>query len=301
MLKVMLQTGRVRLGLAVVAVFVLMAVLGPWFAVQVIGFDPVAIDVEHLGQGPDSTHWLGTTISGQDVMAQILNGARQSMLAGVIATALGNAIALLVGVSAGMAGGRADALLMGLTNMFLTMPSFALILIAAGYLRGGGTLTIGILMGVFGWAGSARAIRAQTMTLRSRDFVTAMIGLGESRFRLAVNEIVPSLGGLLSSLLLMGFVGGVIGEAGFAYLGITDGTAVSWGTMISDAQTNNALISGWWWWFLPPGLCIVLLGAAVTLVNFGVDEITNPRLRGVSSGTLTAARRIRRRLLEESR
>lgn len=300
MFKLLFRTVKVRIGVGVLAFFVLMAVAGPWFAEHVIGFAPTAIDIMHLAEPPAPPHWLGTTISGQDVLSQVLSGARQSMLAGVIATLLANAIALLVGVTAGMAGGRTDTALMGFTNIFLTLPAFALILIAAGYLQGGGTVTIGVLMGVFGWAGSARAIRAQTLTLRSREYVTAMSGLGESRLRIAVSEIIPSLGGLLSSLLLMGFVGGVIGEAGFAYLGVTDGSAVSWGTMIADAQTQNALISGWWWWFLPPGICIVLLGAGVTLVNFGVDELTNPRLRGESAKSLRRAREIRRRLLERS-
>ncbi len=301
MLKILLRTIKVRIGISVLGFFVLMAITGSWFAIHVIGFTPLAIDTNRLAQAPGSVHWLGTTIAGQDVLAQTLSGAQQSMLAGIIATVLANSIALLVGVTAGMAGGRTDTLLVGLTNVFLTLPGFALILIAAGYLHGGGTLTIGILMGLFGWAGSARALRAQTMTLRSRDFVTAMTGLGEGRLRLAINEIIPSLGGLLSSLFLMGFVGGVIGEAGFAYLGVTNGVAVSWGTMIADAQTQNALISGWWWWFLPPGLCIVLLGASVTLINFGVDEIANPRLRGESTRALKQARLIRRRLLEGSK
>jgi peptide/nickel transport system permease protein len=298
MIRMLVRTAKVRIGVGVLAFFVLMAAIGPWFAINVVGFTPTALDLFALAAPPAPPHWLGTTISGQDVLAQVISGAQQSMIAGVIATLLGNAIALVVGVTAGMAGGRLDTVLSGVTNVFLTLPGFALILIVAGYLQGGGTATIGILMGVFGWAGSARAIRAQTLTLRSRDFVTAMSGLGESRFRLAVSEIIPSLGGLLSSLLLMGFVGGVIGEAGFAYLGVTDGSAVSWGTMIADAQTQNALISGWWWWFLPPGICIILLGASVTLINFGVDELTNPRLRGESSKSLRRARQIRRNLLE---
>lgn len=301
MIRMLLRTAKVRVGVGVLAFFVLMALAGPWFAVNVIGYTPQELDLFALASPPAPPHWLGTTISGQDVLAQVISGAQQSMLAGVIATLLANAIALAVGVTAGMAGGRVDTLLVGVTNVFLTLPAFALILIAAGYLQGGGTVTIGVLMGVFGWAGSARAIRAQTLTLRTRDFVTAMSGLGESRVRIALTEIIPSLGGLLSSLLLMGFVGGVIGEAGFAYLGVTDGSAVSWGVMIADAQTQNALISGWWWWFLPPGICIILLGASVTLINFGVDELTNPRLRGESAKTVRRAKEIRRRLLEGNR
>ncbi len=300
-MRSLLRTGKARLGLVVVVVFAAMALLGPWASVHVIGYTPVSLDLDNLASPPSGEHWLGTTISGQDVLAQVLSGARQSMIAGLLATGLANGLALLIGVTAGMVRGPLETFLVGLTNVFLTIPAFALILIAAAYLPGGGTVSIGVLMGVFGWAGSARAIRAQTLTLRSREFVNAMIGLGENRFRVAVNEVVPSLSGLLSSLILMGFVGGVIGEAGFAYLGVTGGSGVSWGTMIADAQTQNALISGWWWWFVPPGLCIVLLGAAVTLLNFGVDELSNSRLRGSSPKTLAAARRMRRQLLERTK
>jgi peptide/nickel transport system permease protein len=300
-MRSLFRTGKVRLGAALVIVFAAMALFGPWASVHVIGYTPVSLDLDHLASPPSSEHWLGTTISGQDVLAQVLSGARQSMIAGLLATGIANGLALLIGVTSGMVKGPFETFLLGLTNVFLTIPAFALILIAAAYLPGGGTATIGVLMGVFGWAGSARAIRAQTLTLRSREFVNAMIGLGENRFRVAVNEIIPSLSGLLSSLVLMGFVGGVIGEAGFAYLGVTGGSGVCWGTMIADAQTQNALISGWWWWFVPPGLCIVLLGAAVTLLNFGVDELSNSRLRGSSTKTLAMARRLRRELLERTK
>ncbi|CAM5698124.1 ABC transporter permease OS=Streptomyces alboniger OX=132473 GN=CP975_26325 PE=3 SV=1 [Streptomyces alboniger] len=193
-----------------------------------------------------------------------------------------------------------DAALTGLTNVFLTMPSFALIFVISGYTQGAGPLTIGVIIGVFGWAGGTRALRSQTMSLRGRDFVHAMRMLGESRWRLAMVEVLPHLIGWISAMFLTGFVGGVLAESGLAFLGVSSSSTVSWGVMISEAQQGNALISGMWWWFAPPGVCIALLGASVALINFAVDEVSNPRLRNANRVLVKRARNAQRARTKEA-
>jgi peptide/nickel transport system permease protein len=244
-----------------------------------MGVDPRGIDYHALGAAPSLTHPLGTTTGGEDVLAQLIVGARGSVIVGVLAALVATGLAILVGVTGGYFGGLPDHALTILTNLLLTLPGLPLILIIAGYLNGGGATTIGLLLGFLGWAGSARSLRAQTLSLRNRDFVVAMRLLGESRSRLIFFEVMPHLVNLLSSLFLYGIVGGVLGEASLSFLGIGSGNSLTWGTMISEAQQQNGLLRGMWWWFAPPGLCIALIGTAVAFINFGVDEVTNPRLR----------------------
>jgi peptide/nickel transport system permease protein len=281
---------KVRAGLTVFVLFCLLALLGPWLTGDVLHISPTALDVDSVSTPPGSSHLLGTTAAGQDVLAQLIIGARQSMIAGLVASVLGTSIAVLVGITAGLAGGVVDSVLTALTNVFLTMPAFALIFVISGYTQGGGPVVIGTIIGIFGWAGGTRALRSQTLSLRNRDFVIAMRMLGESRLRLALVEVLPHLIGWISAMFLGGFVGGVLAESGLAFLGLSSATTVSWGSMISEAQQGNALLGGMWWWFAPPGLCIALLGASVTLVNFGIDEVSNPRLRNARRALVRRAR-----------
>lgn len=274
-----LANWKVRLGLGVFAGFVLIAILGPWINESILGIDPRAVDYGELGSPPGVTHLLGTTSTGQDVLAQVIAGTRGSIVVGVVAAVLGTVLAVLFGVTAGYFGGTVDHILGFVTNLFIVMPVFPLILVIAGYVQGTGPMTIAIIIGLFGWAGGARVLRAQTLSLRNRDFVVAMRVLGEHRHRLIFVEVFPHLSGLVSAMFLHGVIGGVLSEAGLAFLGVSSADSLSWGTMIDQAQQQNAIITGMWWWFVPPGLCIAAIGTAAGLANFGIDEIANPRLR----------------------
>jgi peptide/nickel transport system permease protein len=285
----LLASWKVRIGLAVLAVFILLAIFGPAL-VHALGLDPRAIDLAALGTGPDRQHLLGTTQHGQDVLAQTIIGARGSMLVGFLAATIGTLLAIAFGVTAGYFGRGVDAGLNFVTNLFLVMPVLPLILVVAGYLQGTGQLTIALVVGVFGWAGGARTLRAQTMSVRNRDFVQAMRMLGEPHRRLIVFEVLPHLAGWIASMYLHAVIGGVLAEAGLAFLGISDASAISWGTMIQAAQQQSAVLRGLWWWFVPPGLCIALIGTAATLVNFGIDELANPKLRRPRRAVMRRAR-----------
>ena len=290
MVKRLLAGWKVRIGVTVFLAFCLLALAGPWATAHLLHVNPTALDLDAVNSPPGSDHLLGTTSNGQDVLAQLVSGARESMLAGLVASVLGTSISVLFGVTAGLAGGVVDSVLTAVTNVFLTMPAFALIFVISGYTQGGGPVVIGLIIGLFGWAGGTRALRAQTLSLRGQDFVLAMRMLGESRARLALVEVLPHLTGWISAMFLGGFVGGVLAESGLAFLGISGSGTVSWGTMISDAQAGNALLGGMWWWFAPPGLCIALLGASVSLINFGIDEMSNPRLRNANRALVKRAR-----------
>nr|WP_206313659.1 ABC transporter permease [Streptomyces coryli] len=274
-----MRSWKVRTGLGGILFFVLLAVLGPWLVDALLGVDPRANDTSAIAQPPSGEHLLGTNQFGEDVLAQTIAGARGSMFVGFLGAAVGTVMAILVGVPAGYFGGRVDAALNFVTNIFLVMPVLPLILIVAGYLQGTGLWVIALIIGLFGWSGGARTLRAQSLSLSGRDFVRAMQMLGERGHRLVFAEVLPHLTGIIASMFLHAMIGAVLAEAGLAFLGISDASAISWGTMIQSAQTQSAVLRGLWWWFIPPGLCIALIGTAAALVNFGVDELANPKLR----------------------
>jgi peptide/nickel transport system permease protein len=150
-----------------------------------------------------------------------------------------------------------------------------------------------VIIAAVSWPGGARVIRAQALSLRSRDFITSMRMVGESRTRLIFIEMLPHLFPVIATQALFGVIGGVFAEAGLNFLGIATGASLSWGTMIAEVQADGGITRGMWWWFLPPGLGIALLGTACGLINFGIDGLANPRLRAMRHSR--AQRRAQRR------
>lgn len=278
---------RVQFGLGILAIFVVVAIFGPQLE-MLSGHLYSDVDYAHLNTPPlVGGHVLGTTSAGKDVLAETLLGARGSITVGVLAGVIAVGLAAVIGVTSGFIGGVVDQVLNGLTNVVLTLPSFPVTLIAAGYLSAStavgqpviGLTSMAFLIGIFEWPGGARYLRSQTLSLRNRDFSMATKMLGESVWRQVLSEAMPHLIGIISSMFLRAVIAGIMAEAGLNFLGVGTQGSVSWGTMIQEAQLNNALLNGWWWWFLPPGVCIALVGTATALVNFGLDEVTNPQLR----------------------
>jgi peptide/nickel transport system permease protein len=285
--------GKVTFGVVVLGFFVLLALFGQ-LLLDIFGLDARANDISAISQPPSPQHLLGTTQFGQDVLAQVVEGARGSMFVGFLSAAIGTLLAILVGVPSGYFRGVTGQALNFVTNLFLVMPVLPLIFVVAGYLQGTGLVMIAVIIGVFGWAGGARTLRAQAMSVSSRDFVQAMRMMGESHTRLIFTEVLPHLYGWIASMFLGGLIGGVMAEAGLAFLGVSDSSAVSWGTMIQAAQQQSAVLRGLWWWLVPPGLCIALVGTAAALINFGVDELANPKLRSASRLVAKRTARVRR-------
>jgi peptide/nickel transport system permease protein len=281
-----LRNAKAVTGLIILAVFTVIAIIGPWIA----PYDPDARSDDMLAP-PSWEHWLGTTHIGQDVFSQILVGTRGVMVVGFVAGIVATIIGVLVGVTAGYLGGMRDEGLSALSNIFLVIPQLPLIIIIAGQLPSAGGLTVALVIAATGWAWGARVLRAQTLSLRKRDFVEAARANGESSWRIITAEILPNL----TAIIAAGFVGtvgfAVLSLITLSFIGITSASEWNWGTILYWAQAQLALQRGAWWWFVPAGLCIALLGMALTLINFGIDEFVNPRLR--SSGL--NARSLRKR------
>jgi peptide/nickel transport system permease protein len=269
-----LRGRKTVVGFVILGFFVLIAIAGSWLA----PYDPDEMS-KALLQPPSADHWFGTTQTGQDVLSQILVGTRGVLVVGFVAGAFATVMSVLVGVSAGFLGGVADELLSALSNIFLVIPGLPLIIIVASFVEDTSNLLIASVIAVTSWAWGARVLRAQTLSLRRRDYVEAARATGESTWRIILFEIMPNLTAVIAS----GFVGTVIfailSEITLAFIGVADISNWNWGTVLFWAQSNQALAQGAWWWFVPAGLCIALLGMSLALINFGIDEFVNPRLR----------------------
>ncbi|WUJ70566.1 dipeptide/oligopeptide/nickel ABC transporter permease/ATP-binding protein [Kribbella soli] len=269
-----LRSAKTMTGLVMFGVFVLAGAFGPVFWRK----DPSALSNDIL-QPPSSAHWFGTTQTGQDILAQVLVGTRVSLLVGVTAAVLATVLSLLVGLTAGYVGGLTDELFSALANVFLVIPALPLVVVLAGYLPTRGSLTVAVVISLTGWSWGARILRAQTLSIRRRDFIEAARATGERPMRIILFEILPNEFAIVASSFLFTIVFAILTQAGLAFLGLSDVTTWSWGGILYWAQNNQALQSGAWWWFVPPGLCIALIGMALALINFGIDEFVNPRLR----------------------
>lgn len=281
-----LRTGKALAGLSIVAVFALIALIGPWIAPD----DP-STNTPDLLSGPSSAHLLGTTQLGQDVLSELLVGTRSSILTAVIAAAVATVLSVVIGVSSGYLVGVGGEVLSALSNVFLVIPALPLVIVLSGYLHGGGTVQVAIVISVTGWAFGARVLRAQTLSIRQRDFVIAAKASGERPLRIVTHEILPQLLPIVLSGFLLTAIFAIITQTTLAFLGLVNISQWSWGTMLYWTQSSQAYANGAWWWYVPPGLCIALFGMGIGLLNFSIDEIVNPRLRGARQATRPAGRR----------
>jgi peptide/nickel transport system permease protein len=268
------SNGKARIGLIILGLFILLAIFAPVIA-------PYAASENGFERSTDASaeHWLGTTAAGEDVLSQLLWGSQISIFVGLVAGLFSTIIAVLIGLSWGYVRGFVADVINFIVNLFLVIPGLPLMIVIAAYLQGGGIGMIIIVVVITGWAWGARVLRSQTQSLRSRDFITAAVFSGERPFRIVFREILPNMTSLIVGNFFGAATAAILAEAGLEYLGLGDTTIVSWGTMLFWAQNSNALLTGQWALLFAPGLCIALLATSLTLINFGVDGISNPRLR----------------------
>jgi peptide/nickel transport system permease protein len=273
-MKVILHNKKAVTGASILLLFVLVGLAAPLIAPG----DPLDF-VALPNQPPSAEYWLGTTGQGQDVFAQVVWGTRVSLGVGFTSALAMMLIGTVLGMIAGYFGGVVDDGLSLLINVFLIIPAVPLAVVLAAYLPQG-PLTIMLVLAITGWAWNARVLRAQTLSLREKDFVAAALVSGERKLRIIFSDILPNT----FSLIVSGFIGATIfaiaTEVGLEFLGLGNiSTVVSWGTILYWAQNNAGLVTGAWWTIVPPGLCVALVGCALTLLNSALDEVTNPRLR----------------------
>jgi peptide/nickel transport system permease protein len=289
----LLRSPKILIGLCMSVAFGIVAIIGPLVA----PFNPNASSSTTVSTPlpPSAAHWLGTTQVQQDVLSQLLVGGRSTILVSLVAGLAATVLAVLFGVTAGYFGGWADDLLSMLANIFLVLPALPLLIVIFGFLGKGASpndLVIGVIISVTGWAFGARQLRAQTLSMRNRDFVDSARIIGEKNSRIMAFEILPNLTPVVATSFLFTVIYGVGTYTALSFLGVINTSHWSWGTMLYWAQSAQAAqqVHLEWWWFVPPGLAVGLFGTGLALLNFGIDEFVNPRLRGAGL-TGRAARR----------
>jgi len=275
------RSGKLVAGLVVVGLIVLFGVVAPFFVQSPSDSDNPSL------LPPSPQHWLGTTKLGYDVFSQLAWGTRGSLFIGVVAGVVALVLAIVFGVLAGYFGGVIDEVLTLFTNIVLVIPGLPVVMVIAAYVQNAdglgplarSALLVALVLGITSWAGSAVVLRAQARSLRTREYVAAARVAGEKPMRVIFVEILPNLVPLLAAQFLFGIIFAVLGEAGLSYLGLGPTGSITLGTMLNDAQTGQAVGTGAWWWFVPPGAVIAALGAGLSLINFAIDEVVNPKLR----------------------
>ncbi len=228
---------------------------------------------------PSRAHILGTNHAGNDLFSQLISGTRVSVFVGLATGLFVTVLSLTLALLSGYIGGVFDDIINFFTNVFLVIPGLPLMIVIGTYIPMHGVLPIIIILALTAWPYPTRLLRSQVLTLKRRDFVEASRMLGERTWFIVFREILPNMISIVMSEFFSVSLAAILAEATLEFIGVGNITVVSWGTILYWAQANGAILMGAWWWFLPPGLLIALTGTAFVLINFGIDEISNPRLR----------------------
>lgn len=270
------KEGYFKAGLGILIALVVFAIVGP-FTTKYGPFDTVGPSYNP----PTLQYWLGTDAFGRDVYSQLVHGLGNSLYIALIAGLIATAIGVTIGLIAGYFGGFTDVVLNFLTNTILTIPNVVIILLIAIYLprQWVTTTLLGILIGLFSWPWSARAVRAIAMSIRGRDFILVAKLSGETPIEVAFTEVMPQMMAYIFLVFVLQFSGAIVADVGLEALGLLPYKTMTIGFMLFWAVAFSAPSYGAWWWFLPPGLIVMLATTALSMIAMSMDKAFNPRLR----------------------
>lgn len=262
-------------GAVVLAAFILIAIFGPVFMpFSTLDFG----EVEDILNPPSPQHLLGTDDMGRDVLANLISGARISLMIGGVATAISMGIGTLIGIVSGYFGKAVDNALMRFTDFFLVIPWLPLMMVLAAIL-GTSLWNIIFVIGITGWAGTARVVRSQTLSVKERQYVERAISVGAGSGHIMARHILPNVFPLVFANTVLVAAVAIVSETTLSFLGLGDPTTASWGMMLHYAFESGSTSAGAYWYYLPPGICVVLVVLSFTLLGYAFDEIMNPKLR----------------------
>jgi peptide/nickel transport system permease protein len=273
----LLRNPKGRAGLVFFGGMVVLALIAPLVADRASATD---FNLLATRQAPSIHHLFGTTDQGSDVWAQVVWGARRSLLLGAAAGALATVIASVIGIFAAYSGGVVDEILSLFTNVFFIIPTIPLLIDITAFLHTRGLLVMTLVIACTLWAFEARILRGQALTLKNRDFILAAKVAGESTPRIVFGELVPNMISRIAAAFVLVFYIAILVDAGLEFLGLGDSSKPSWGVALYWATVNSSVLQGEWWSFLFPGLAIGITVLGLTLLLAGIDEVSNPRLRG---------------------
>ncbi len=272
----LLHNPKALFGLSLIGFMIVIALIAPLISVN----NPTDFSLLDARQAPSWHHLFGTTDQGSDIFSQVMLGARRSLILGAAAATLATVLAATLGIFGAYAGGVIDEIVNFLTSIFLVIPTIPLLVVISGYLKARGMMTMVLVLGLTLWAFEARILRGQALTLVNRDFVQAAKVAGEPRWRIVFGELMPNMISRIAAAWVLVFYIALLVDAGLEFLGLGDTEHVSWGMTLYWAQTNSAVLQGEWWPFLFPGMALVLTVIGLVFLLVGIDEVSNPRLRG---------------------
>ena len=269
-----LRNKKLVIGLGVELLLILAAIIGPYLAKN----PPMQITPFPM-QKPGSKFWLGTDLTGYDLYSQLANGLRESYLVGALGAACAALVGMALGFIAGWRGGLLDEILQLLTNIVVMIPSLVLLVVIGSYLSSRSILFEGAFIGLTTWPWVARAVRAQTFSLRSREYVDLARLSGKRPLSIIVKEIAPNMASYLFLVVILLFGSSMLLAASYDFLGLGPTDVASLGWTMNQANANAALNYHLWWWFIPPGAVLTVMVVALLIANVGLDEVFNPKLR----------------------
>ena len=264
---------QATIGALVLLAFVIVAVLAPYIA-------PYG-ETERVGdvfEPPSSEHWLGLDDAGIDMLTLMLHGTRVSLIVGFAAALVAMLIGGTIGFLAGYFGGKTDVGLMRLTDYFIVIPDIPLMLVVAA-IWGRSLTNIILIIGVIYWTTTARVVRAQVKSVRERVYVKRARALGAGHGRVLWKHVVPQVAPLLVAITVLSIAVAIFAETAIAFLGLGDPTLISWGKLIENAFSRSAISVDAWWAVVPPGLAVVVVVLACTMLGRALEDSLNPRLR----------------------
>jgi peptide/nickel transport system permease protein len=281
------STGRWRLFVStpgriaasvILVIFTLMAIIGPYLYPRNLPINP-----NDIYAGPSLAHPLGTDFEGSDVLALLVTGSRYVLFAAAIAAVITLGIGTMAGLAAGYYPRLTGSAIMRVTDFVLAIPGFPVLVVLATIWQFGSPLAMGFVMGAFGWGGIARAVRAQTLSLRERGFVEAARGLGLPGRRIMAAEVLPNLAPYIGMNLMLAMTAFIYTEVGLFFLGVVSYTTSNWGVMLNNAvfQAGAATSTRGLAYLLSPLMCILLITISLVTLANAVDEFFNPRLRRI--------------------
>jgi peptide/nickel transport system permease protein len=263
-------------GVSILVFFVAVALFAPLLASSK-GLDAVTATGKPFS--PPSLHEpLGTDDLGRSILTEVIWGARISLLVGFVSTLISILIGSAIGIAAGYFGGASEAVMMRFTDWFLVIP-FLPLAIALASILGQSLGVIIFVIGVTSWPGTARVVRAQVLTVKTRGYVERARALGAGHWHIVNRHILPNVFPLIFANTILVVAVAILSETTLSFLGLGDPLHISWGTMLEFAYNQGAATTGEWWWIVAPGVAIILVVLAFTMVGYALDEILNPRLK----------------------
>jgi peptide/nickel transport system permease protein len=266
---------KLVVGLAMLGAIVAFGILGPLFIdTSLAGVGKVPSRVPPSGEYP-----LGTDAQGRDVLATLVAGTPQTLKIGLIAGGVGTALAILLGMTAGYFGGFLDAIVRVVTDVMLTIPTMAILILVAANVRVLSIEAMALIVASLSWMGATRTIRSQVLSLRERQYIQLAKLSGYSNLRIIFVEIMPNMVPYLAASFVLASSGGILAAIGLEVLGLGPSHESSLGMMIYWSQQYDAVFRGLYWWFMTPITMLLLIFVAMFLISMGLDQIANPRLR----------------------